>query len=90
MHSLPILSAATKPHPHPRHTDTKNQQTRPGRPCLIGVEEVETMSMLTIEEEVLWGTMSQLDTIRITQINIPSMDSCNIKRCSSSARAIHM
>ena len=56
----------------------------------MGVDEVETMSMLTIEEEVLGVTISQSSTIRSTQTSIPSLDSCNTDRCSSSCAAIHM
>ena len=50
----------------------------------MGVEEVETMSTLTIEDPTLGKTMSTSGTLVGTPSTIPSMQGCNTKSCSSS------
>ena len=45
----------------------------------MGVEEVETMSTLTIEEPTLGKTMSTSGTLVGTPSTIPSMQGCNTK-----------
>ena len=49
----------------------------------MGVEEVETMSTLTIEEPTLGKTMSTSGTLVGTPSTIPSMQGCNTRSCSS-------